>query len=398
MTTDPRRGVPSASTMHRLVACPPSHAMAQLLPPECREEESPEAASGTRIHAVLAGEAAPNILSADEAQTLDMCEAQAKALCNEWHSEDGEPLDIYHETRLGLTVLGRVVVMGPKTTATIRFSGQADMIVLEGDRALILDYKTGRGETAEAVNNAQLASLAALVSLWKPVQSVRVAIVQPWAGKPTVADYGPAELAKAVQWMHATLHAAEDAIPDQARAGEHCKFCRVGAAGRCPAARDAALQVVESVNPETLAGMDGETQRAAMFARALELPAERLAATLRGLSMVKRFVAAIEGAAKQRARDDEAFQRFFTLRQKQGRRTIANVRAVFERCHGHGVSAEDFTALCKIGLGDVKDILRKATGAKGKDLDAMHAAALEGFTEQGSPSYELEAVEGGGIA
>jgi hypothetical protein len=392
-TYDERHGVPSASAMERLVNCPPSHKLAQLLPPEREEEVGKDAQRGTRIHLALSGDLPEAELNAADAETFDMCQRQAKALAVEW----GLPEDFVavRERRLGLTLLGRVIEAHRKNrTATFVFTGQADLILIEGQRALVIDYKTGRGDYAEAVDNAQLASLAALVSLWQPVQAVRVAIVQPWVGPPTVADYDADALRKSWDWLHASLHAADMATPADRKAGEWCKHCRVGKAGLCEVANGAALEVVEVIEPESLATLPDDKQREAMFARAIELPAEKLAAAMNGLPMVERFVAAIKGAARQRAREDEEFQRFWSLRQKKGRRSITDVRKVFEACAKQGVTAEAFTALCSIGLGDVKDLLRKATGAKGKALDGLAEAALEGAVEIGAPSYELTPVEG----
>lgn len=392
---DERRGVPSASAMQRVVNCPPSHAMARLLPPEKEGEAGEDAQRGTRIHFALAGDLPEAELNAADAETFDLCQRQAKALAVGW----GLPEDFVavRERRLGLTLLGRVLEVTPKSRAEFRFTGQADLILIDdaNHRALVIDYKTGRGDCDAAIDNAQLASLAALVYLWRPVRALRVAIVQPWAGQPTVADYDEKALRRAVDWLYASLTRAELATPADAKAGSWCKHCRVGKAGRCETANRAALEVVEVVRPESLATLPEDTQREAMFARAMELPAEKLAATMNGLAMVERFVAAIKGAARQRAGEDAEFQRFWTLREKKGRRSISDVRKVFERCASQGVTAEAFTALCSIGLGDVKDLIRGATGAKGKALDSLADAALEGAVEIGKPSYELVPVEGG---
>lgn len=389
---DQRRGVPSASMLHRLASCPPCHKMALLLPPETSEEEREDAASGTRIHNVLAGLADESTLNAAEAETCEMCEQQAKVIVNEWGAEDATTT--HREKRLGLTSFGTVVEVTPESRARFIFTGQADLIVVEAGRALVIDYKTGRGDTAEAVDNAQLAGLAVLVSLWTGADSVRVAIVQPWAGKPTVADYGIADLRVAKGWLVQAIERADNSVPDDATPGDWCKFCRVGEAGRCPAMREAATSSVAVLDPDTIAALPDETQRAAMFARAMELPADTLAATVRGLAMVKRFVAAIEGAARERAREDAEFQKFYILRQKSGRRKIANVATAFERASAHGVTAAAFTAECSIGLGDLENLLRAATGAKGKALKEMASGVLDGITETGAPSYELTPVEG----
>lgn len=80
---DPRRGVPSASIMDRLQNCPGSFLATINLP----DEESDEAASGTRIHKALElGDSAG--LSPDEETTFDMCREQTNNLLEAWDNEN----------------------------------------------------------------------------------------------------------------------------------------------------------------------------------------------------------------------------------------------------------------------------------------------------------------------
>jgi len=387
---DQRRGVPSASGMERLVNCPASFDMEYHAP----DSPSADAASGTRIHAVLAIEASADTLSADEAETCEMCAVQSGQVIADWNNSGGHvtPEQTLREQRLGMTALGRVLDVTPESRADYVFTGQADLIVIKDGRALVIDYKTGRGDTATAIDNAQLAALSVLVSGRYKVQSVRVAIVQPWAGKPTVADYDANALELARSWLLSALHEAAHSTPEDTRAGDHCKWCKAKVS--CEAYKTAALQVVEVIDPMTIAGMDDETQRKAMFARAMEMPAERLAATLKALGMVKRFIAAIDGAARTRAADDMEFQQFYMLKEKNGRRSISNVQLVAGRAFKHGVSVEDFTALCSISLSATKDLIKKASGAKGKALDSMFDEVIADATESSKPVMELIEVNG----
>jgi len=384
---DERRGVPSASSLYRVVACPASPAMEA----QCHEPpESPEASSGTRIHNVLAGIDDEYTLTADEMTTAEMCAAQEIELRKEWMGE--EPVTgLYKEKRLGLTALGKVMDVTPESKAAFIFTGQADWVIVEGKRAFCADWKTGRGEVADALNNPQLASLAVLVAGRHGVTSVRVAIVQPWAGKPTVCDYDEAALAGAKRWLLETLRTAEEATPASLRAGDHCKYCK--AQSVCPAFRDITLQSIELVEPMSIAGMDGKTQRAAMFARCMEVTPASLAASVRGLAMVERYVDAVKGAAKARAENDPEFQRFFVLKQKAGRRSISDVKAVFQRAAAQGVTADAFTEECSIGISAVTDLVKASTKKKGKDLESTVATILDGAVTLSNPSMELVAAD-----
>ena len=389
-TPDQRRGVPSASGMDRVVNCPASWHMEQFAP---QEQENPDATSGTRIHDALAGFLDIDSLTGAEQETFSMCHEQAQSVIAEWGTETGRSVEL----RLGLTAFGMVLEVTPQQTADFVFTGQADLIITDDQgRALIVDYKTGRGDYADAVDNTQLASLAVLVAGYTSCDQVRVAIIQPWAGKPTICDYSPDALFTAKSWLQNALSDCESASVEDARAGDWCKWCKAKVS--CPAFKEKVLQSIEVIDPMSIAGLDDKTQRAAMFARAMEMPAATLAGAKRGLHMVKWYLDAIEGAAKERARNDADFQRFYTLREKKGRRSIEDVLKVYQNCSVHGVTPEDFTSRCSIGLGEVKEALRVATGAKGKALDAMQDQVIAGAVKMSDPSFEVVAVgqlEGG---
>lgn len=370
--------------MFRLMNCPASHDMQRGLP----EETNEDADAGTRIHAALAGLKAD--LNHDEADMVEAAMMQEEKLMEPYSELQIESI---REQRFGMTQFGNVILMKPDSKAKIRFSGQPDVVHLcktaDGRiaAAVIIDYKTGRKPAPAADENTQLASLAVLVYRHFKVECITAAIIQPWCGKPTTVHYDTAALKQAEHWLEEQLARVENSTPQDAKAGEWCQYCKAKAI--CPAFRKTALAQVERIEPITLAGKDGKTQRAAMFARAMEMPPEMLAGLVNGLPMVERYVDAIKGAAKDRAANDPEFQRHFVLTEKQGRRSVSDVGKLFERCHSHGVTAEAFTAECSIPIGAVKTILRTATGRKGKDLDALIEATLEGVTERGKPSQEL---------
>jgi hypothetical protein len=390
MKTDERNGLPSASKMDRVANCPWSH-KAELYFPS--EETSEAADSGTRIHAVLAGAASMDTLSIAEQETAGMCAKQAEELQAEWETE-GAHLITLKEERLWLHK-GGLVMRQPGAAA--KFSGQADLIVIDKNerRALVIDYKTGRGEQAEAVDNPQLASLAVLVANLCDCDRVRVALVQPWAGKPTVADYDVDALDRASEWLNNALHAAEFAVPGQARAGDHCKWCKAASNNACNAFRVYTSQVPELLRPDTVEDLSPKEQMQELFARAMRMPAGDLANAISKLTLVNKAIDALKDAAKERAANDPEFQQFYTLREKAGRRSITDVGEAFSRSAALGVSVADFTAACKVPLSSIRELVGKATGQKGKALDAVVDTVLDGIVEQSEPSIELQAQKGG---
>lgn len=386
--TDERHGLPSASKMERVANCPPSHKLERL----CEPGETNEAAeTGRRIHAALAGELDFDALTIAEQETAEMCQQQANALVDEWLAgRSSDEMRVIREQRLWLHK-GSLVMTKPHGAA--KFSGQADLICVVDDTAIVIDYKTGRGEQTDAVDNAQLASLAVLVANYCDVNQIRVAIVQPWAGKPTVCDYSEAELLAAESWLQNRLDAERNSIPAQARVGKWCKWCRAAAQNACAAFRNENLQIVEKLTTQTMSELKPVEQSEQLFTAAMHLPAAELAQMMAKLSLVEKAVKAIKEAAKSRAQSDAQFQEFYSLRQKAGRRSIMDVGTTFQRVAAYGVSADDFTAQCSITISAVRELLGKVTQAKGNELDALTEFAIEGLVAQSEPTTELRPLK-----
>lgn len=385
---DLRFGKPSASTMGRIHHCPASHAMGIAARAKLPEKEDEAANTGTRIHSALAGEIDANDLNLREEETHDMCLAQAQQLFDGWKI-DGQPVIELREVRLGLTHGNKVVLVTESTADgdALQCTGQLDRAFIQPGRALIIDYKTLSGVHAHAQENPQLATLIAMVALRYCLEEADVAIVQPWKGRATTARYDLDGLNLTVSWLNNTLRRERESTPDDLEAGDWCKFCPASAT--CPKLRASVHVEVNKVEPLTISHADGKAQRAAMFARLNDMPAHELANIVRGISMIERFADSVKDAAKHRAETDPAFQQFFQLREKKGRRSVTNTELVFGRCLKHGVPQASFAAECKITLGSIDELLRGATGTKGKALQSLADEVLDGAVEIGKSSFEL---------
>ena len=381
--TDERFGVPSASAMRRISNCPPSFKLASYF----KDAGSDEATTGDRIHAAL--ETLNSVgLTADDLQTFEMCLDQRNELLSNWIGEEMD-YQVFKEVRLGLTTLGLVRDVTPKTTWKLRFSGKADFVAVFGEGALIVDYKTLHGDHDHASENDQLRALAVLVALRHGVTQVRVAIVQPWKGKPTVADFDKPALDAATAWLYDTLHREEVSTPEQANAGDWCHYCP--ARVKCEAFTRQTLATVETATIN-LPG-DDEVGRKAMFARAAELSDSELSARYRGLKWISWYVSAVEGNVRMRAAEGGEFtDKYFHLVEGKPREAIENVAMVWTRMEQLGVKAEDFTRECKTSKKAVLGLLRAATGEKGKALESMAKGVLEGAVKLSKPPLKLVAV------
>lgn len=380
--TNPFPLIPSASRIERIHHCPASMQMERAAPK--RIEDTTHADLGNEVHGILSDEVSEEEASASAAQTAEMCEDAVQRLLSDWLMP-ADPHLAYMELRYGLTKLGNVAIVHADSKADFIFTGQFDRLYIQGRRGLLIDFKALHGDHTEALNNPQLASLAVMVARRHNLGSVRVALVQPWRGKPTVAEYAGGMLDMANDWLFQTLDAATVATPDERKAGKWCGYCKANSV--CQTYRDANLQEVERIDPATIAGMDDETQKAAMWARACALTPEQHAAAYNGLAMVKRYAHAIGASFKQRVEAGEIPG--YGIKEKKGKRSISNVALVFLRAEQHGVTAEAFTAECSIALGALNTLLKTATGAKGKALEAIAAEVLRDATETSKGSTEV---------
>lgn len=241
---DPRHGLPSASSMHRVKECPGSVAMVNALRASGKyfELENPYAPGGLRIHRFLAetnGQTEnlelEKLLTADEMGVARKCQDQRMQILRAWHGDhdESEPLEFIVEKRLKYRV-----------GMELCFTGQPDFIAINRTRAIILNYKTGRIAPEAAADNLQLRTEVVLLKHVRPdLEEIDAAIIEPlveW--DPERVHYAGADLVQA-EWEIVQI-ANESAWNDKRTAGPWCRFCPA----RCNCLE--ALQLVETIpNP-----------------------------------------------------------------------------------------------------------------------------------------------------
>lgn len=359
----PRYGRPSASGMARIVACPYSFKAEQGQPDNATEDSK----TGDRIHAWLAGQDVE--LSPEELRTAEMCYEMEQRLAAEWCDgpwPDSESnVQTIREQRLGLTKLGKVIDITPETTVEPIFTGQADVIYVQGDKALVVDYKTLGADVAEAVDNPQLASLAVLVERRYKVRSVRVAIVQPLAGKPTIADFDEAALLAAQRWLELTITRAIVAVPADTHTGPHCLYCKAKLS--CRKWLDERDNALEVMNPPQNCGKDSQALWAAMSERAAQIPDAELIARYRGLKMAKAYPEIIVAEMKRRA-ELVSFPYMLTQPEAGAREITGEPQQVLDAVAKVGVTADAFVKCLKgISVTALQEAVRVASGVTSKE-------------------------------
>lgn len=352
-----RENLPSASSAHRYALCHGSFILEQQAP---EQTPSDDAALGNRVHAWLAGERVQ--LEPDELDLAMRCKAQADELIAT-HVDGGRMSE--REVR----------IWAFDDQFRKAWSGKPDLIVINGDRALVIDYKTGRGDVEEATGNLQLRALAVLVADQYAVEEVVTAIVQPLAGPPSVAIYGHADLAVAAIQMHELM--ARVRKPGQPRnpSESACRYCKA-----------------KSICPDVQATVEKLPALVTRTGREIAMTGEQIARFLELAPVAEDAIEAVRGLAKRRLAEDPASVPGWALKPGATRETITKPEELFGRFSAIGGTSEQFIRSVKISKTDFKTAVREATGRKGRELDDTIDGLLEGLTEskQAAPSLVRE--------
>jgi len=377
--------VPSASKLHRIMECPASH-KAELAAGDV-PEDTKDAEAGQDVHAVLSDDVSADDVSYTAAQTAEMCERDAQRLLAEWQEPGEVPLG-YSEQRYALLKTSDryyVASAHPDILGEVIFTGQFDRLYVQGNRGLLIDFKALHGKHKSAIENPQLMGLAVLVAKRHKLTSLRVALVQPWKGKPTVADYGFGGLQLAASTLNMILDEERKASPDDRKAGDWCKYCK--ARFSCDTFKNQNITALDIVQPETLPA-DADTRNKAVFARMAELSPQQLIHIEKNVvGLMGAFIAAHKAVFRQRVEAGEIPG--YSLKEKSGRRKITDVATAYERAAALGVTADAFTGKCTLSLKGLNEVLKDATKAKGKALEAMADTVLHGITDTGKPVFEV---------
>ena len=226
---DERKGLPSGSALERIALCPGSHALCKII-----KEASPSkqmkawAAAGDRVHFWLQGNGMLE-LSGKELDLAIECKRQRDVAVGMFTPD---PDQVYTEERLW--------VKHPKTGKE-RFSVQFDFASRKGDMALVVDYKTGHGDTEEVAGNLQLRSAIVALNRGFLDQEIRMerffgVIIQPAFGAlPKVVEYMQDDVLVAELQLHRYLELCEKPNASLVAGARQCKFCP--AIHGCPAVK-----------------------------------------------------------------------------------------------------------------------------------------------------------------
>lgn len=326
---DVRLGLPSASGLQRIIACPGSWLAEQACP---EQEESEAAAMGTRLHRHLEEGTLPE--DADEREAVEWCREMEEQLAEELL---GCRVELFREKRLWDNCQ--------------RFSGRGDVVYHNEKAALALDYKLGRIAVEPAEYNTQLyAQTLLLMDNFAAFDVVYAAILQPYVSRkrPQVMRFERKDIAALRGWLYRKLDDA--AVPGaKLLPGEaQCRYCR--AAASCPAL---ALQVQQVSGVELT-----RWEQWSLEDRRKAYDAAKLA---------KKYAEAIE--RKVRA-DLEAGVELPGLELAPGKAafTVSDVSGAFAHLNAMlDLSGEEFVRCCKVGISDLDKLVHQKLAEQAPD-------------------------------
>ena len=232
---DDRGNWPAASAMEQVSLCPGSFRAQQGV---AEEQMSFDALAGTRIHGYLEGQEI--ILNEGEQTIADELEQKREDVIAQFFPPPKKKgakneLIVMKEHRLWLSP--------PVYPAPVNFSGKADHIVIKGCTALIMDYKTGRGEVAPSRCTLQLLALTVLLKENYPkLRKVCACIIQ--TGKPVeVATFNCKQIREGKALLSHIIELAKTPSSRRFAGEKQCKWCKYKT--QCPEATGALITLAQ---------------------------------------------------------------------------------------------------------------------------------------------------------
>jgi len=347
---------PSVSSLARYAACPGSWRLEKDLP---EGETSEDAARGIRIHHALA-EGKIDLLTDDEERDIACrCVGQYDYI---------------------LASLADFISGDQKYLVESRmwykkdWSGQVDRIHFTNpSSALVVDWKTGRVGTDSAETNLQLRGYAVLVKNHFPhLTEIRVAMIQPLAGNPTMVCYTEEDLKMAENEIQTIFLRLEDPEAELNPTPEGCKYCK--AKSICPALRDQTLKLAQ-VSEKAIVS---------------ELSNRDISYYLKASKPVESFISELEKEAKKRLSEGQEIEGC-ELTPGRMTRDVTDAQAVFGRI-GDKITTEAFVECCKLSLPSLEKAYATATGLRAKEAKDELRQTLSGLIEEttGNPILKLK--------
>lgn len=343
-----RLDLPSASSANRRRNCRGSQNLIRELSSRGllrQQQQSAEAASGSRVHAAWAGQALEK-LSASEHQTLVELERLEALVLEDW---------VGTQIR-DVTLLGREQRLWLHDGLDPLLSGQYDCAYSLDSRVLILDAKTLYGQLEGASSNDQLRELVALFHFNYPhFTHYTVALLVPnQAERISIATYDELEAKLALRLTYITLAEGNDPAAPRTPG----RWCQV-----CPA-------VADCEEARALVGHFNDSLSTRLDRGEFTLPlGERGALLLDQIKIAKSIIKTLEEAYKTELQHAPDSLPGWHLRNGKKIRQIAEVERALEAWKNARLDIADFLFATEISVSRLQERYGLAAGIKGKRLE-----------------------------
>jgi hypothetical protein len=368
--SDPRKGLPSASSMQRIMSCRGSLPLTEQLRtmgmlPEDRGSD--DADKGTRIHEILAKFAKGEDLNradfdSEEWTTAEKLWERAQEIITEFFGDDLSDVEFVVEERLWLN----------DRTGEKILSGQFDLIGIRastGD-ALLIDYKTLFGEHPPASLNWQLRTGAVLIREIWGATAIRIVLLQN-AAPTSKQDVDVIDLDGWLEEIEELpAMAKRDPLQVGFTRGHWCNYCPAKLA--CPKIKHD-LAIMEATPEAVIQGASND----------------QLGELLDRLESVSTLEATAKREADWRLRNGATIPGW-KLEASKGKRKITDPAAVGRALIDMGAETETVLGVMSMPVGKAEAILSEVSGKKGKALKSLFEEITDGFVEISEPEPTLK--------
>lgn len=255
---DPRKGVPSASGMARLMNCPGSWLGEKSITDP--EEPSEYAESGTRIAQMVEDSFKSSGYFNPVAGATESEKRQAERMIKDTKMAFDAAAEHFRSTiepssGISAHLAGNIAVSEHRMWsigATNAYSGQADVMIANESEGflMIVDHKSGWNEVAEPMDNWQLKTLAVLASQRIKSNGVYAVIAQPNHGKPKMAYFSNAQISTFKSEIHVGIRNAKTPGAEFKASADSCRYCKFRK--KCDEAKSVFMSVATGKIPDNL--------------------------------------------------------------------------------------------------------------------------------------------------
>jgi len=252
-------------------------------------------------------------------------------------------------------------------------SGMPDHLVIRGSTAMVLDYKTGRGEVTPSERNLQMMALAVLVKAnHKRVSKVYCAIIQPHR-EPEMVCYTGKKLKEARAFIESIIALALLPLTHRVAGEKQCRWCKFKS--ECPEAIAATLTI-------TTSGSNGLTDPA------------RFAQLLDYIGVAKKMIPAIEAKPRAALEANPDAIEGYTLKNGVRRRDVKDIEGAFNALKADGLIDEvSFMGACKVSLTSLEGKVRDAKGMSKSAAKESIARSLGDLVNESEGQPRLQKYE-----